>query len=207
MPLRVGASHLYDMTLSVVLLVPLLSAASVADHGRLGRRVPDVPHDTADDSSDADVSRVQALERALADCERRREGCETTERLTAEQHHAETLEQRAAILEQLGAIRQELALERVRRDEAARARHRLVQDLDAVALELLRVERVLAAGSADTASSVLERAAQVLAGAHSRDGAAWIAAAQEALARNDYYAARQAITFAIAATARAHAGP
>jgi hypothetical protein len=74
--------------------------------------------------------------------------------------------------------------------------------VDAAAAELRGLEPALASGSAPDAQGVLARAAQAFAAANDSRGAAAVAKAQEALARGDFFAARQAIAAAIGAAAQ-----
>ena len=71
----------------------------------------------------------------------------------------------------------------------------------ATVAELRALEAALASGSTRDAEPVLARAAQAFAAANLPEGAASVNAAQQALARRDLYAARQAIASAIGAAA------
>jgi SpoVK/Ycf46/Vps4 family AAA+-type ATPase len=129
-------------------------------------------------ADEAARERAAELEVALAAAERDREVGEA---------------QRAVIQQQLGAIQQELAAARVWREEAVRAQAQVTQALDRTAYGLRALESELAVGSTENARAILERAAQAVAEALLRGAAAWIEAAQEALARSDLFAARRAI--------------
>ncbi|HVO21708.1 MAG TPA: hypothetical protein VMU15_20820 [Anaeromyxobacter sp.] len=141
------------------------------------------------------AERVEAMEREVARLE--------VERQAAEAARARAERERAEALQELSGIRQELAEARDRAEQADRARQAEQASLDEAATSLLQADGVLATGSAGEVAEALDRATAALAAAHSRDGTAWVAAAQDALGQGDYFTARQAIRRAAQAAVRA----
>ena len=142
-----------------------------------------------------DARRLDALERRLARAEERQRSAEAQQRI-AEQ-------QRAAVVKELHAIRRELATARAEREQTRRAELELAQDVAATSASLRDLDAKLASGSTEGADQVLARAARVFATAHIPQGSTSIAAAREALAREDLYEARRAIAVAIGAASAA----